>query len=118
MEAIGPLLLFLSVPLMFRWIPPNRFFGLRVPSTLRNRSVWYDANARNARHLFALGAALVFLEFVVPLSMRVVTLRAVASIGFASIVVMDWRTANRWERERADTGAEEDRQRFRPEPHR
>jgi SdpI/YfhL protein family len=103
MEEIGPILVLLSVPLMFRWIPPNRFFGLRVPSTLRNKSVWYDANARSARHLFALGAFLVFLEFVLPLSIRIEMLRAVASIGFATIVIMDWRIANRWERERRDS---------------
>ena len=102
MEAIGPILVLLSVPLMFRWIPPNRFFGLRVPSTLRNKSVWYDANALSARHLFALGALLVFLEFVLPLSIRIEILRAVASIGFATIIIMDWRTANRWERKRRD----------------
>lgn len=27
MEAIGPVLMLLSVPLMLRWIPPNRFYG-------------------------------------------------------------------------------------------
>ena len=105
MEAIGPLLVLFSIPFMFRWIPPNRFFGLRIPSTLRNRSVWYDANALRARHLFGLGLFLVFLEFVVPLSARNATLRLVASIGFTAIILVDWRTANRWERERRDTGS-------------
>ena len=100
MEAIEPLLLLLSLPLMWRWVPPNRFFGLRIPSTLRNRSVWYDANARSARHLFMLGLGLVLLEFVLPRSIQVGTLRAIATIGFAAIIVSDWRTANWWERER------------------
>ena len=59
MEAIGPVLILFSLPLMFRWVPPNRFFGLRIPSTLRNRSIWYDANALTARHLFILGVVLV-----------------------------------------------------------
>jgi uncharacterized membrane protein len=100
MEAIGPLLLLISLPLMLRWVPPNRVFGLRIPSTLRDRSVWYDANALSARHLFVLGLVLVVLEFVLPRSIRVGTLRATATIGFAAIIVSDWRTANRWERER------------------
>jgi hypothetical protein len=105
MEAIGPVLVLLSLPLMFRWVPPNRFFGLRIPSTLRNRSVWYDANALSARHLFSLGLFLVLLEFVLPRSIRIEALRVIASIGFASIIIFDWRTANRWERERRDAGA-------------
>jgi hypothetical protein len=102
MEAIGPVLILLSIPLMLRWVPPNRFFGLRIPSTLRNTSVWYDANASSARHLFVLGLVLVLLEFALPLSLRNQTLRVIASVGFAAIVIADWRTANRWERERRD----------------
>jgi hypothetical protein len=51
MEAIGPVLIVLSIPLMLRWVPPNRFYGFRVTATCSNRSVWYDANALSARHL-------------------------------------------------------------------
>jgi hypothetical protein len=100
MEAIGPLLVLLSLPLMWRWVPPNRFFGFRVAATLRDRSVWYDANALTARHFLVLGVVLVFLEFVLPVSIRIETLRAIAWIGIVTIIVADWRTANRWERER------------------
>jgi hypothetical protein len=100
MEAIGPVLVLFSLPLIFRWVPQNRFFGLRVPSTLRDKSVWYDANSLCARHLFFLGLLLVLSEFVLPLSMRNEVLRAMASVGFAAIIILDWRTANRWERQR------------------
>ena len=100
MEAIGPLLILISIPLMFRWVPRNRFLGLRIPATRRNESVWYDANALCARHMFALGLVLVVLEFVLPRSLRVPVLQVVATAGFAGIIAADWRTANRWERER------------------
>jgi SdpI/YfhL protein family len=100
MEAIGPVLILLSVPLMLRWVPRNRFYGLRIPSTLRNESVWYDVNALCARHLLLLGLFLVFLEFILPRSIRIETLRVIASVGFAAIMIADWRTANRWERQR------------------
>ncbi len=103
MEAIGPLLLLLSVPLMLRWIPPNRFFGLRIPSTLRNVSVWYDVNARHARHLFVLGLLLVLLELLLPLPLRMWTLRVIATAGLAAIVIVDWRAANRLERQRSSS---------------
>jgi len=100
MEALGPVLIVLSIPLIFRWIPPNRFFGLRIPATLRNQSVWYDANARNGRHLFAFGLVMVLLEFVLPARLRIPVLRTIGTIGFVTIVVADWRTANRWWQER------------------
>jgi uncharacterized membrane protein len=100
MEALGPLLLVLSVPLMLRWIPPNPIYGLRIPATRRDRSVWYDANALSGRHLFLLGLAMVGLEFVLPPSIRMWTLRVIGFVGFVGIMIADWRTANRWARER------------------
>jgi len=99
-EAIGPLLIVFSIPLMLRWVPRNRFFGFRIPATCRSESVWYDANALCARHMFALGIVLVTLEFLLPVSLRVPALRVVAWVGLVAIVVADWRTANVWERQR------------------
>ncbi len=100
MEALGPLLILVSIPLIMRWVPQNRFYGLRIPATRRDKSVWYDANARSARHLFAFGLFLVLLEFVLPATMRVQVLRVVATVGFAVIIVIDWRAANRMARQR------------------
>jgi len=103
MEAIGPVLLLVSIPLMFRWVRPNRLYGFRVPPTLRNESVWYDANALCARHMFLLGLSLIFLEFTVPQPVRTLTLRLAAVVGLVLITVVDWRTASRWERERRNS---------------
>lgn len=100
MEAIGPVLVLVSIPLMLRWIPQNRIYGFRIPATLRNKSVWYDANALCARHFFLLGLFLVLLEFALPSSIRTQTLRLTALAGLVAITAVDWRTANRWERER------------------
>ena len=84
----------------FRWVPRNRFYGFRIPSTLRSDSIWYDANVLCARHMIALGALMVALEFVLPSSALVVTLRAVGFLGLVTLLIADCRTANRWERER------------------
>ena len=100
MEAIGIVLIVVSLPLLLRWVPPNRLYGFRVPATLRDRSVWYDANALWARHMILLGACLVALEFVLPPEARRPVLRGVAVVGFISIIIADWRTANRWSGER------------------
>ena len=43
----------LAVPLLLRWIPPNRFYGMRTQTTLSRPDVWYSANA------FAGGAVLI-----------------------------------------------------------
>jgi uncharacterized membrane protein len=106
MEALGPLLIVLSIPLIFRWIPPNRFVGFRVPATRSSTSVWYDANALHGRHLFLLGLFMVALEFVLPISVRIPALRAVGIAGFVAILAADWRTANRWRRQREPAAGE------------
>jgi hypothetical protein len=100
MEAIGPILIVLSVPLILRWIPRNRLYGFRIAATLANDSAWYDANALSGRHMLALGLVMVALEFVLPIATRTLALRTVGILGLAVIVVADWRTANRWRRER------------------
>ena len=100
MEAIGPILILLSVPLVLRWIPRNRLYGFRTASTLANDSVWYDANALSGRHMAALGLVMVALEFLLPAAIRTLVLRTVGIVGLGVIVVADWRTANRWRRER------------------
>jgi hypothetical protein len=102
MEALGPVLILVSIPLILRWIPQNRLYGLRIASTLRKESVWYDANALIARHFLLLGLVLVGLEFVVSPANRIPVLSIVAGIGVTGITIADWRTANRWERERQD----------------
>jgi len=95
MEALGPVLVLMSIPLLFRWIPRNRLYGFRVAATLRNDTVWYDVNARSARHFLLLGSIMVALEFVLPRSLRNEVLSTLAIAGLAVITIVNWRRANR-----------------------
>lgn len=52
----------LSIPLMLRWVPRNRFYGFRVAPTLRSDGVWYESNAASGRQLCLLGLLMVGLE--------------------------------------------------------
>lgn len=99
MEAIGPLLILLSIPLAFRWVPRNRLYGFRIVATLRHDAVWYDVNAHSARQTLILGAVMVALEFVLPLALRNQVLSALAVIGLVVITATNWRRANRLARE-------------------
>jgi uncharacterized membrane protein len=100
MEALGPVLIVASIPLILRWVPQNRVYGFRVPATLRNESVWYDANALFGRHFFLLGSFMILLELVLPLPIRTQALTVTAITGLILVTTMDWRIANRWEIER------------------
>ena len=109
MEAIGPVLLVVSIPFMLRWIPRNYVFGFRVAATLASDSVWYDANAQFGRHTFLLGLFMVALEFVLPITIRNQVLATVAIVGLVVLIVASWRTANRWRREREHATSHERR---------
>lgn len=38
-----------ALPLLFRAVPPNRFFGFRLPGTASSPELWYDINALGAK---------------------------------------------------------------------
>lgn len=99
MEALGPVLIVVSIPLILGWIPRNRLYGFRVPATLADDKIWYEVNALSGRHFFLLGIAMVLLEFLVPRGLRNQTLGVVGTVGLVVIMAADWRTANRWRRE-------------------
>ena len=102
MEALGILLVLVSIPLVLRRVPPNHFYGFRVPATHRNRSVWYDVNAAAGWEFILLGVVMVTLEFMLPRVTQ--TVRPIAFAGLALIIIVNWRLANRLERERRGQG--------------
>jgi uncharacterized membrane protein len=54
--AAGGLFILLGVPLYFRWIPPNRFYGFRTARTLADPAVWYPVNRVTGGWLTIIGA--------------------------------------------------------------
>jgi len=51
------LIILVSVPLIFEWIPRNGFYGFRTPRTLESDAIWYPAN-KIAGILFALAGGI------------------------------------------------------------
>ena len=43
--ASGLLLAVLCIPMIRRTLKPNTWYGVRIPATLHNERLWYDANA-------------------------------------------------------------------------
>ena len=99
--ATGLLLMGLAVPLARRRVPPNDLYGLRVPATRRDDVVWYEANARSGRDLFALGALVVGCAVALPLATPVTAdayglgMSALLVVGAVGSGVVGWRRANR-----------------------
>ena len=101
----GLLFVGLAVPFILRRVPPNAFYGIRVPATFAHKGVLYEANARSGWDLLWLGVALVTLALVLPIldvERIAYTLLwcGAAAVGAVSMAVVGWHRANRllWER--------------------
>jgi len=57
--AGGVGMILLSIPLLNGRIPPNSWYGFRVPKTLNNPEIWYAANRYAAKRLLAAGVSLI-----------------------------------------------------------
>jgi hypothetical protein len=95
----------LSLPLIFRRVPPNLGWGLRVPATFRDERVWYDANAATGREFFVLGVTLLLLALLPPLfgwreDAHALLWSGVLVAGVLTLLVVGWRRANRLLRQR------------------
>ncbi len=97
---MGTLFIALAVPLIRRRIPPNHWYGLRVPATFADERVWYEANARAGRELLALGVLIITLGTLLylvtmPSWLSVLLWFALIMCGLIVYVVRSWRFANR-----------------------
>lgn len=93
-------------PLATRRVRPNRWYGLRVPATLADERVWYDANAVAGRDMMVLGVIVSMVALWLPRLVRLQesayagTCAALVAVGSLALVVRGWRLANRMLRER------------------
>jgi len=63
----GLILVGVGFPLMRRRVPPNHWYGVRIPSTLADEHTWYAVNERCGRDLIVVGTAVVLVALVAPI---------------------------------------------------
>jgi uncharacterized membrane protein len=104
--VLGLLLIALGWPMAARRVRPNRWYGLRVPATFADDTVWYDANAVAGRDMMALGALVLAIALVLP---HLAALGGAAYAGVCAgilgagsliLAVRGWRVANQLLRKR------------------
>ena len=104
--ALGLLLLALGWPMASRRVPPNRWYGLRVPETFADEHVWYEANAVVGRDMMAVGAVVALVASALawmarlPDSTYAGVCAGLLGVGSLVLVVRGWRIAKRLLNER------------------
>jgi uncharacterized membrane protein len=116
----GVLLCALAVPLMLRKVKPNGFYGLRCPATFADEWVWYEANARSGRELFALGFCELILALApvidptLPLATYAIGNAVFVGFGAVFFAIVGWMRANRLLKERRAAQSNDSGSKFAP----
>jgi len=77
-----------AIPLLRRQVPPNRWFGFRTPSTVRDPALWYEVNYRAGVDLLVTGlllAACAAILFVAEANLSVFWIVCTILLGFGPI---------------------------------
>lgn len=53
-----------SIPLVLRAVPMNRWYGIRIPKAFKSDRLWYDINAYGGKLLLVYGVLLVIFGIV------------------------------------------------------
>src|SRR5262245_26412199 len=98
--AFNSLLVLLIIPFLWGLVPRNRFYGFRVPATLRDDRIWYTMNRRVSRETIVAGVLLASFAAVAdtadldtPASRALLNVATFVSIG--AIITRGWLAANR-----------------------
>jgi hypothetical protein len=63
--ATGSLLVGLSIPLILQRIPPNQWYGFRIPANLNDPEIWYLVNAYAALRTLWLGIVQIIVSIAI-----------------------------------------------------
>jgi hypothetical protein len=102
----GCVLVLISLPLIYRKIPMNRFYGIRMRASFRSDSDWYDINEYGGRLLAWWSAPIIVVGiagFFVPTN-RLNDYVAVASVVSLGSVLASLVLALLWVRRRKVEG--------------
>ncbi|MBI1762252.1 MAG: SdpI family protein [Acidobacteria bacterium] len=84
----GIALIVAGYPLMTRRVPPNHWYGFRVPKTLRDPYVWYEANQVAGRDLILAGVAVLLAALFALLTAWLLPLWLTNSLVYGVFLVM------------------------------
>lgn len=105
-SLIGLFFIGLSIPLLRRRVGPNGWYGLRVPATLQDEEIWYEANAKTGRDMLLLGVLQLILALGLPLAADLPPETyaevnvGVVSVGALLAALLGWFRANDMRAER------------------
>ena len=90
----GLILAALAIPLMNRKVKMNSWYGIRLPQTMDNETVWYEVNEKVGRYIFFFGllictlTILIYLYPIIDNIFSVFILLAVLVLGSILLIII------------------------------
>ena len=78
-----------SIPLILSWVPPNRWYGFRLPGLFESPEMWYEINSLGGK-MFALAMVLCLVVNGVGLGTRNRILQEYLGIINATLIVISF----------------------------
>ena len=77
----------LGLPLFFAKVPPNQWYGVRIPKTMRDHQIWYRVNAEAGQCFIMIGGILVVISILLPIGQALAVLQPQAASRIATIAL-------------------------------
>jgi uncharacterized membrane protein len=92
--AVPLLVLAFSIPLIYKKVPPNRWYGFRTPKTLSSDAMWYRTNKIGGQYfvvaaLFQLVSVLIVVTLLPGLAIPLLTYGFLPTMPLL-VAVMMW----------------------------
>ncbi len=97
----GILFAILAIPLIKRKIKINHWYGIRLPQTMQNESIWLDVNSIIGKYIFLFGiiTSILSLYFILypiePAFLMIYILLTILIFGSVLLVVLSYKVANK-----------------------
>jgi magnesium transporter len=86
---VGLIFVSTCIPLVLRKIPPNRFYGVKVPKAYESPELWYKVNAKGGRIMIVYGAIMAAIGLILLFAGDRLSLRPVyALIGLVVLIAI------------------------------
>lgn len=79
-----------SLPLVFEWVPPNRWYGFRLPGARISPEAWYEINAIGGQNFAAAMVICAALNVLIFWKAPEAVLRIIVWINAGLILLSFW----------------------------
>jgi uncharacterized membrane protein len=84
---VGIMEIILGIPLIYKKIKPNWFYGFRLPETVSNKEIWYKVNKQTGKDFVISGFILIITSLILLILIRSIDIITITMIQTIVLLV-------------------------------